>query len=357
MTGNEIADTLAKKAALDTVHDHICDSEATPWKDCYWPHSNNAEGQLYPLNDIRKDARTMALPLKAGPAERKGIYEQAWEDTAPTLDPLSNYYLTSTLCSQAEKINIHKGKWGILWNKKLAARMHTKYNPNDTHIAKDHICPICGVDGDSGGHILGGCTDPHIVKVKIKRHDNAVRHIKTLLYHSQFQKSYIIMDAGGDKNKPKRLPTWLLPNQDKLERTFRPDILIVEGLLDTDIAKGHIPDLTHKEHYKIHILEIGYCPDTRAAERFPIKAEQHSLLRDLLIQQGWQVEPIHPLIFGVCGSIYTNTRVYLTNLLKTKPKYIQKTLKQIHLNSIHKAHQMVKLRRHLEHNKGPRGVP
>jgi hypothetical protein len=231
---------------------------------------------------------------------------------------------------------------------KWAKRMFTRYHHSDTKIATNHVCPICKRDEDSCGHMLGGCQHTLIKGLVIKRHDNTVKHIRSLLYLSQFQHAFTIMDASGEKEKPKRLPHWLLPHSDTHDRSFRPDILVMEGTTDTDIAQGIYPSPTDGKHYRIHILEIGYCPDTRMKEKFGIKEQQHELLSELLTNQGWQVAPIHPLLFGVGGSIYNDTISYLNTLLHTQPYHLDNTLKAIHINAVHKAHQMVTTRRWIE---------
>jgi hypothetical protein len=232
---------------------------------------------------------------------------------------------------------------------KWAKRMFTRYHPSDTKIATNHVCPICQRDEDSGGHMLGGCSHRLIKALVIKRHDNTVRHIRTLLYLSQFQHAFTIMDASGEKDKDKRLPNWLLPHSVTQGRSFRPDLLVIEGTKDSDIAQGIYPSPTDGSQYRIHILEIGYCPDTRMKDKFQVKEQQHELLSELLSNQGWQVAPIHPLLFGVGGTIYNDTISYLGTLLHTQPHHLHNTLKDIHINAIHKAHQMVTTRRWVEH--------
>ena len=79
--------------------------------------------------------------------------------------------------------------------------------------------------------------------------------------------------------------------------------------------------------YTIHFLEIGYGPDTKWKEKFQKKAEQHAALANILTQTHWKVI-IHPIIFGVGGTIFNTTLDTLISLGVPKEK-AQKCLNKI----------------------------
>jgi hypothetical protein len=230
---------------------------------------------------------------------------------------------------------------------KLAHRFQMQYNKMFPGIAWNTRCPLCGQE-DSGGHMLGGCTDKDIKGLIILRHDNTVKIIRKLLFQSSLQDDYTIMDTTEQDETHRRVSDWMLPQTHPTIRSkLRPDILVIQGL-PTTTNTHHKPANVDKSNLTIHILEIGYCRDTQPELRFEAKEHQHDTLQNLLKQDNWKVKPTQPLLFGVGGSIYSNTIGYLTNTLNIPHEHVTQAMKDIHTMTVNMAHQIVKTRRHHE---------
>ena len=97
--------------------------------------------------------------------------------------------------------------------------------------------------------------------------------------------NFSIMDAGTSDTvqvagaTTKRIPPWVLPHvpTDELHR-MRPDIMILDSVpqqpTDIDIACAH--------HRTIHLVEVGYGPDTRWKETLEKKKQQQQRLKEAL---------------------------------------------------------------------------
>ena len=142
---------------------------------------------------------------------------------------------------------------------------------------------------------------------------------------------YTIMDAGQAADLPegvagKRLPPWILPKVDnETRRKLRPDILIIEGLDSNTVPQENtnkyakfINNIKHvKENTKIHIVEVGYTGDLAFIQKKEEKQEQHKDLVSLLRGEGWTIDEktlARPIVLGVGGAMYTDTRACLLHL-------------------------------------------
>ena len=56
----------------------------------------------------------------------------------------------------------------------------------------------------------------------------------------------------------------------------------------------------------MHIIEIGYCSDTKYAEAYERKCQQHEELCKELAAHGWQVK-VHTIMLGAYGTLYSGT--------------------------------------------------
>ena len=306
---NDAVDLAAKEAAMaDNRDDQLLDaSDNDPYSKGYWIATRRParsdefrqagttapappQAQAEPLSDenwafvpnlTQALKKRMKQRCSAGQFTEAGIYASAWHAALPTLDKQSSSFMwRTTRVTARQRLLTLKARWGHLWNRKLAYRYKMARNDN---------CPLCG-HHDSVGHLLGSCSHPTAVAMRIARHDGAVRKLQKHLSKCSMRGFFTIMDACALADLPpevqsKRIPTWLLPQvePDTLRR-MRPDLLIIEGLKEPSPATD--PALIHQQlcsgKYTFHILEVGYCCDTNQEDKDLEKQQQHATLRDLL---------------------------------------------------------------------------
>ena len=193
----------------------------------------------------------------------------------------------------------------------------------------------------------------------ILRHDQAVKKIQTAISKGSIGGSFILMDAGQQADLPaevygKRLPAWLLPGLGDADRAkLRPDMLIIEGLNYTmhhnqALLQDAARELKASGHGKVHIVEVGYCSDTRMQEKEEEKRKQHARLAAYLTEAGWTVQPVQPIVLGTTGVVYKPTLAALIQLGLDKVQ-ARDLLKDLHIHGVHTAFNTVCARRQREH--------
>ncbi len=162
----------------------------------------------------------------------------------------------------------------------------------------------------------------------------------------------LVVDAGkGNGDVPTRIPEWLLPDvADELRTRMRPDILVVER---TSVYQDHAThyrtyDAEARSTIKVHIIEVGFGPDTRYVEKLESKRHQHDELTEALRQAGWNVQPTRTLLFGVGGSIYNDVHKYLDEHLHLPAQILKHHLNTIQEIAWSRGYQLYQTRRHLE---------
>jgi hypothetical protein len=138
----------------------------------------------------------------------------------------------------------------------------------------------------------------------IERHNAAVRRITSTIMLGRGD-AYVVADAGTEDKLPKgvhstRLPQWLLPSvpHDQLAK-MRPDVLLVRSRDSSGATLEGQP-----ETRVVDLIEVGYCSDTRHAEKTSEKTEQHAKLTELLRAAGWTVH-YHVVTLGFGGTVPT----------------------------------------------------
>jgi ribonuclease HI len=229
--GNEAADQLAKQTAQGQVPNGVACKHVhegrTPYQDLYWPATppnalSPTPGYLGNLTDALHKA---VLPGNATGGANIGIYAQLWATTATHMEgAASNHMWTATGVTHAARRATLQARFGVLYNAKIAARMHLPYAPCPTPATARGLCPLCGAE-DSIGHILGGCSHPNMHALYIQRHDQACRLVVKAMRAGKQGGMYILTDAGTAATltplgvTDKRIPIWLLP-----AAPSRPDI-------------------------------------------------------------------------------------------------------------------------------------
>ena len=208
-------------------------------------------------------------------------------------------------------MQVHRARWGRLWNNKLAYRWKMPYATNPQPPPNDH-CPICRSGAQDGAsHILAGC--PAFLGHYISRDDAAVRAIWKSISSGLLGGYTTVLDAGSAANLPtgvtKTLPTALCPTtiQPSEWAKFRPDIALIHPsvLLQEGTSASH--------SYPIQLVEVGYCSDTCHTTKYVQKQAQHAHLLDVLRAQGYKVD-LTVLTLGTTGTIPTITYSNLESL-------------------------------------------
>ena len=383
--GNNTVDKAAKEAALDATHtDQIVDtSDNDPYSHSTWvaaqptqpthaacpatltatPPPDPEDGHTWSyLSNLNSAAKQMLLPLwSAGSFSCKGVYAEAWNKALPSLDKASSaYFWTAPNVTYKQRRLTFAARWGLLWNRKLAFRFKRASSPN---------CPLCG-NPDSTGHLLGGCSHPDTIAMRIARHDEAVRILQSAIEKApsrDHRTMYTIMDAGPATNLPegvsgKRLPSWLLPAlpaSDKLK--MRPDLLIITGFENPgdDASPEDIwRSLLHQRApVMIHIIEVGYGNDTALAEKDLEKREQHLALYNELTKPGHfapHCVKYHTVPLGRCGAIPSSLRILFRDLgLGSTDASVCTCAKKLHVNAIHWLEKMYTHRQALDRRGAP----
>ena len=236
--GNEQADQIAREAALKPGLASIDKTGEVAHRGSYWPVAQpcmQADGTTPPprmVANLTKDIKAnLPRPVHIGKAPMKGVYSELWERQTPTLLPVNHRFWNSATIPWWQKIQLHKARWGRLWNKKLAYRWKMPY-AQDPHPPPDDTCPICHSHRDGASHILAEC--PAFKGAYINRHNEAVRKIYEAISKGDKGGLVVCMDAGPEAALPQGLssrpPMWLKPQHipDSKWNKLRPDILLAD---------------------------------------------------------------------------------------------------------------------------------
>ena len=246
-----------------------------------------------------------------------------------------------------------------LWNKKHADRIHKPYRAHIYARRRHdvlHACPLCGLE-DGAGHMLGGCEHRDIKGLIIERHNDAVRLLAQEIRNSdRFRDAALVMDCKESDRESvlaigTRVPNWIyegVPEEHK--DRLRPDLVLFEGITADQLRQGCLDTL--KTRTTIHVVEIGYGPDTRLLELRQRKLEQHMELIQALRNSGWTVSNPHPILLGAGGSIGITASTFLTHILGLPASRSDGIKRKLIGIAAKRAVQMVGTRRALEYGRG-----
>jgi len=238
-------------------------------------------------NLCRDIKNNLPLSLHAPLKYLTGTYATIWLQTFPQILPqVSNHFWATPTVPWSLKMQVHRARWGRLWNKKLAYRWKLPY-ATSTHPPTNDHCPICRTAQDGASHILAGCSA--FLGHYISRHDAAVKIIWKSISQGLLGGYTAVMDAGTTADLPngvtKTMPSALCPpNIQPAEwAKFRPDIALIHPSI---LREGPEASLTHP----IHLVEVGYCSDTNHEVKHTQKQAQHARLLTLLKDQGYKAD-------------------------------------------------------------------
>ena len=413
--GNEIADRGAKEAARLSVTDHPFEHmDYSGYKltiPPYWAFTTNIAGDearhsnthtswhvRNPRKDIRKQLERRHLNMHPPTTTYgKGLAADIVLASVCHRDKAWN-----TIATEAQSRTMIKVLTGQIMNFKLIS-MYTKGRTSA-------MCPLCQAP-DSTSHIVcGGCTNDHMLRRVIKRHDLAVQALASAILKGSKGKNPMLTDANitlddrtttdqtvpltASQQLPKRLPAHLqhllaerlrlavqrygrrstrsqsadldilkllhakysdanttlpefLNNFDLATVRFRPDIAMFEQGNNTNSTSWSSSVWTgYTGNKHIHLVELGYTREGFAAQTKIRKRNQHRLLERLLQDMGWTVH-YHTAILGVAGTIYRDT-LSCAKSLGVSHSHITKLANTLMTISINHTHGLVTQRRALD---------
>ena len=219
---------------------------------------------------------------------------------------------------------------------------------------------LCHCARDSVGHILGSCLA--LSKYHISRHNKAVCFMQNAILSGSLGQYYTVMDATARSSLPAgvadtRLPRWILPHLPPSQISlFRPDILIIEGLIADQVSNLRLSDpmvLHHlQSHCRIHVLEVGYTSDASLVTSLSRKHFQHVRPCHELMRAGWKMSlpgpvPYHIALLGMSGLIFKPFATTLTALGVGHTSAL-KLMRKLTIHAVHFAYSIIRLRRKLE---------
>ena len=282
------------------------------------------------------------------------------QDVARLSLPSFSNYMWESSCPFSSIRNVLLIRYSQLWTSARAAARGLLY-ASLPPSRPPGSCPLCPCLSDTTGHLLGGCTHPTMHALYIHRHNSALRLICNAILQGALANSLIILDACSQHQLPPgvyatRLPRWLLPSLPSLLRTkLRPDLLLIEGLShsaapppDASLSPGALATL--QRLCTLHILELGYCHDSRYPEQFVEKQLQHVELLTLLHDAGWRLSSpllVHTVLLGTSGTLFVPLHAALLSF-GLSPPTVPRLLHSLHLHAVTSAHTIVRTRRFLE---------
>jgi ribonuclease HI len=354
--GNDEADCIATQIAAGkrgydvmepiqaAAHDHHT------WIGTAKPHTDTTSAPTVTLaSNLHQGLKNMLPKETEMGYTNKTVYVNAWEAIWSQIDRCSSACWTAKGATHKMLCNMMKARWGGLWSMKLAHRFKRPYIKGSKTIPKHSRCPMCK-EQDGAGHILGGCKHAGFQGLYVNRHNKAVVKLWKAIMKGQWANCFTFMDATSQQDLPEgvegtRLPAWLLPNTTEAARErMRPDMLLLPDFTaDTspqDINPRNAPQ-------GAHIVEVGYCGDTKVHEKRAEKGCQHYQLVSELEKQGWRVT-VHVIPLGHTGIVYTGTRDTLQALGVEDTRCIDKTLSALSRHATEYMQHIISKRRILE---------
>ena len=155
----------------------------------------------------------------------------------------------------------------------------------------------------SSSPLCGGCRHPKVHAIICLRHGYAVHKIALAIKQGAMGDAYLFMDAEGHQRFPRNadnvpaLPPWVCPSTHS-----KPDVVFFPSI-STCISQDDLQTWgpAERSHHFVILLEVSFTSDTNLHHRAVDKCEQHSLLRQALLESGWKTVIVLPLIIGHGG--------------------------------------------------------
>jgi hypothetical protein len=218
---------------------------------------------------------------------------------------ISNNFWTNPMIRDTQITQILKFRYGQYMGN---ARKHLFWSEFFSNVN----CSLCRmIQPDTWLHLLLCCTEPHIYKLRINRHNKAVQEIRKFLISNNKSLCYILMNAGKSDGQTHEntVPNWLLPcicnNQSQrcqCNAKLKPDILCIRNHpYNAEPPTGPNPTL------RVQFIEFTYCNDRYSPDKIQEKTRKYQGLIDAIKAEGWNVDPLLTLTTGARGSTHKST--------------------------------------------------
>jgi hypothetical protein len=207
---------------------------------------------------------------------------------------------------------------------------------------------------DTWLHILLCCTEPHIHKLRINRHNKAVHEIRKLLISNTKSHCFILVNAGKSEGQTQEntVPNWLLPcscnNQTQkyqCNARLRLDILCI-----CKHPYNAEPPQESNHALTVQFIEFTYYNDRYSLDKIQNNTDKYLGLINNIKSRGWNVDPLITLIAGARGSTHKNTISELKRAYSLPKNIIEPMVSQLIIIAIKYAMNILFFKRKLENN-------
>jgi hypothetical protein len=261
---------------------------------------------------------------------------------------ISNNFWTNPMIRDTQITQILKFRYGQYMGN---ARKHLFWSEFFSNVN----CSLCRmIQPDTWLHLLLCCTEPHIYKLRINRHNKAVQEIRKFLISNNKSQCCILMNVGkfDEQTHKNTVPNWLLPcicnNQTQrcqCNAKLKPDILCIRNHpYNTEPPTGSNPTL------RVQFIEFTYCNDKYSPNKIQEKTRKYQGFIDAIKAKGWNVDPLLTLTAGARGSTHKSTITELKNTYTIPKTLIEPMVSQLNINAIKYAMHILLYKRKLENN-------
>jgi hypothetical protein len=346
--GNEEADKLAKEGSKIIL---VSDIPFHPHEDAHSTSYWWCRDDDYPFKG----------PIRHLKSYLEKLEKEENEELAKTLDninkwinnplidnKISNNFWTNPTITDAQITQLLKFRYGQYMGN---ARKHLFWSELYPNIN----CSLCRmIQPDTWLHILLCCTEPHIHKLRINRHNKAVHEIRKMLISNTTSHCFILVNAGKTDGQAHEntVPNWLLPcscnNQTQrcqCNAKLRPDILCIQNHpYNAKPPQGPNPTLT------VQFMEFTYCNDRYSPDKIQEKTNKYLGLINDIKARDWNVDPLITLTAGARGSTHKNTISELKWAFSLPKNIIEPMVSQLNIIAIKYAMNILLFKRKLGNN-------
>jgi hypothetical protein len=372
--GNEGADHLAHKAAVNQISDISLPPATDPFYDLFWLSVPNKVGShaeelriLTNLQDIFKhhmhthhylgEANTDTLLYKLWqtlhdtPERAAQPNSHTQQPNAKPLAQLSNTFWSMPNVTFKEQEQVLKYRTDTIHTDK-----HTK---RFSHTTGPATCPLSG-GSDSALYILLRCNNHTLKRMHVNRHHHAVSLGGEEISKGKLGSAIVTMDACNSEKLSdlniddieRNIPDWVFPTQQNLpiRHQSRPDgvlIMPIEGR-GRHLDPKQIPPEDRDKHH----VEFKICSDINPQQTLEKVHNQHQPLIQRLqtrslrgISRNNKVT-LHVILLGVGGTIYNQYTITL-GIPTHKVHYLATKL---HCHAIKSLNKITKTRHKIHFN-------
>jgi hypothetical protein len=270
---------------------------------------------------------------------------------------LSNTFMASKAVTAVQRRHTLRYRFGVLFTASLAHLYRYKVSP---------ACPLCGAKVDNAHHSVSGC--PALSASVTARHNRAGCMLVDAILAGSMGATLLFTDFGRDAcvslpDCRRRIPPYLLPDACTSPPSIPDAIMLVPPACAPSLGKrtrGHnsrsrdspiasaSPSAAPSDTPLLLILELKFCCDTSQAHQMHAAMTQHTALINLFQLRGYRTQLV-PLLFGVAGTIFTDTLRSLHADLGISKSAARQLCKDVHLHAVRSLSSIYMTKRFLNH--------